>query len=381
MDTMDYQLINTFKDKVTENLLDDSNSESFRQRVSRLMEEIFHYEHIIFGYLDGGITRKLDLVITTHNLSNEFIQKFYTAVWSEYDFLTENDITVYSSRFKYKQRTIYREILTNYGFSDFLLFYLKNKEEYIGYIIIFRESSSGIFQSRDIQIVESIRFFLGNCYKNTLIYLNLSNMNNMLITQNNNYPIGVVIMENYSDYIFSNSLAEDYMNELGIGDPKYFGMFFSNELLPHIKHQLLTIGHKCIVRHKNFVFSLITYYSPHGTTIPARLPQTFPKIPHLADLNLRLGNNILTYIYILRDDLTSHAVDTLCEFEFSKKEEMIVKLISYGKSNKQIAAEMGISINTVRVHIQSIYRKAGVNSRTELLFLINSKDRNTPPAS
>jgi len=47
------------------------------------------------------------------------------------------------------------------------------------------------------------------------------------------------------------------------------------------------------------------------------------------------------------------------------REMEILALIAEGKSNKEIAAELFISVNTVKVHISNIFQKIEVSSRTE----------------
>ena len=49
----------------------------------------------------------------------------------------------------------------------------------------------------------------------------------------------------------------------------------------------------------------------------------------------------------------------------SEREREILQLVSQGKSNKQIALDLFISVNTVKVHVSNIYEKIGVASRTE----------------
>ncbi|WP_299244944.1 LuxR C-terminal-related transcriptional regulator [uncultured Aquimarina sp.] len=51
----------------------------------------------------------------------------------------------------------------------------------------------------------------------------------------------------------------------------------------------------------------------------------------------------------------------------SKQENTIKELIISGKSNKEIASELFISINTVKTHISNIYSKLHISSRKELI--------------
>ena len=71
-------------------------------------------------------------------------------------------------------------------------------------------------------------------------------------------------------------------------------------------------------------------------------------------------------------------------FSLSNRELEILELVSEGKSNKQIADELFISINTVKVHLNNIFKKINVNSRTEaIMFAIenNLLKKNTQPVS
>ncbi|MBW1298823.1 hypothetical protein GBO31_25230 [Aquimarina litoralis] len=51
----------------------------------------------------------------------------------------------------------------------------------------------------------------------------------------------------------------------------------------------------------------------------------------------------------------------------SKQENTVKELILSGKTNKEIANELFISINTVKTHISNIYSKLNISSRKELL--------------
>lgn len=51
--------------------------------------------------------------------------------------------------------------------------------------------------------------------------------------------------------------------------------------------------------------------------------------------------------------------------QLSEREREILQLVATGLSNQQIANQLGISINTVKVHLRNVFGKIGVASRTE----------------
>ena len=52
--------------------------------------------------------------------------------------------------------------------------------------------------------------------------------------------------------------------------------------------------------------------------------------------------------------------------KLSFRERQIVQLIQQAKSNKEIAYELRLTVGTVKEYIYHIFRKLGVNNRTEL---------------
>ncbi len=57
-------------------------------------------------------------------------------------------------------------------------------------------------------------------------------------------------------------------------------------------------------------------------------------------------------------------------FSLSKRESEVLRLIVEGRSNSDISERLGVSVSTVKKHVYSIFNKAGVYSRTQLLSLV-----------
>lgn len=53
------------------------------------------------------------------------------------------------------------------------------------------------------------------------------------------------------------------------------------------------------------------------------------------------------------------------------REQEILTLVEQGCTNAEIAKHFYISVNTVKKHVQSLYRKLNVNNRTSLIYKIN----------
>jgi len=63
-----------------------------------------------------------------------------------------------------------------------------------------------------------------------------------------------------------------------------------------------------------------------------------------------------------------HVLD---HYGVTKRERQIVQKICLGKTNKQIVEELFISLQTVKDHTHRIYSKIGVNSRVQLVQMMN----------
>lgn len=65
-------------------------------------------------------------------------------------------------------------------------------------------------------------------------------------------------------------------------------------------------------------------------------------------------------------ELAEPAIDIQFKVDLTKTESKILRLVTRGLSNKDIAKEMGISPRTVESHVSNILQKTALSNRTEL---------------
>lgn len=64
------------------------------------------------------------------------------------------------------------------------------------------------------------------------------------------------------------------------------------------------------------------------------------------------------------------SLESLSSYRITEREFSVIKLVCEGLTNKEIAAELSISVNTVNNHVANIFDKMGVRSRIDLLKLL-----------
>ncbi len=60
------------------------------------------------------------------------------------------------------------------------------------------------------------------------------------------------------------------------------------------------------------------------------------------------------------------------------QEAQVARLVAEGSSNRQVAAQLFISLNTVEYHLQKVFRKIGVSSRTQLVRTLLDQAQSGP---
>jgi len=87
------------------------------------------------------------------------------------------------------------------------------------------------------------------------------------------------------------------------------------------------------------------------------------------------------YLHMAHPDHHTHfSADTgtrpVCDLsELTPRQRSVLQVMALGKSNKEIARELGIREGTVKVHLVAAYRSLGVRNRVAAVHAINSQIR------
>jgi len=84
----------------------------------------------------------------------------------------------------------------------------------------------------------------------------------------------------------------------------------------------------------------------------------------LLDILAEVAQGRMVFPFLDVRELKRDPIETL-----TQRERMLLDLLAQGHSNKQIAGELEISLNTVKYHLRSVYEKLSVHSRTQALAL------------
>ncbi len=97
--------------------------------------------------------------------------------------------------------------------------------------------------------------------------------------------------------------------------------------------------------------------------------------------------NIINFIFIWRSCTVDERNDTeriqsfaerlnliIAQYGLSNREGEIAELLFQGKNNKEIAAQLYLSPNTIKVHASNLYKKLGVSNRVQAVQVIRGEE-------
>ncbi len=279
-----------------------------------------------------------------------------------------------------RKSRLYKTLVRDNGISDFVInfLHLPGKTAYVAYLILFKEEGS--FDKDELELIDLMSEPISIAEDNYLKIWNLQNTMKLLQSATNFFPLGIMIIENLDNVTYTNDLAREYLKELGYADPQFYNAFYLNELYRHFQYDVLNFGASKPIRINRFLFNIQTISNPGKTLANAT---------HLTDQsNMRFSprdsaginyREMTTCVYIVSDKNYKANMNisqaTMEKMGLTNRERQLVDFIVRGASNQEISEKMFISINTVKIHVSNIFRKAGVRSRTELMDKLYNLER------
>jgi DNA-binding CsgD family transcriptional regulator len=273
---------------------------------------------------------------------NENIQNNYL--------LTIDDLMSYD---QFQKTDYYRNFLKKNTLHYTAFIPLRCGTRVTGVIGIHKSLGSSNFTPNEKQILVSASKFISANLKRSIEYKQLTFSKSMLTRSMSALPIGVVVLDHKLSTLYFNNVAEKYFPGLQNSE--------SNITLTKVKDLILSkINSKTELSNLNLELN----YEDLTIKVTASPP------PVSGDRN---GQQYTIYTYprpLHKEDPLKQAC---LEFSLSKRETEIIDLISKGYSNNDIASSLYLSINTVKSHLNNIFNKLGVNSRTSVIHKISAK--------
>jgi DNA-binding CsgD family transcriptional regulator len=204
--------------------------------------------------------------------------------------------------------------------------------EIIGTLNFGRDVAEGIYTKLDLQAVSILSQFLGLAIPNSLVRSNLSNRQQQFCQAMENVQQGIVIADSDHKVQYANKAAQKLI---------------SRTLGPHKPARRLSL----IIR------DAYLNNGESGTVKEDKLLARFCPVP---------GSKVKQTIALL-DEIAPPSDFAILQEYLTGREIDVLRLVEQGMQNREIAEVLYVSINTIKRHLDNIYCKLRVNSRTELI--------------
>lgn len=348
-----------------------NNHENFQSYVLKLLSDYFGFNYCAFVSSDHSLNLNN---ISSYNLNTEFIVEYKNS-FREKDFfipylfnsnsnslfpnysinniipksvISISDIIPYK---EYERTDYYRFLNKEDLYYEIVLNFFYDDGKYS--ICIFKKKEDGDFTTKERLLLNYLYNIIHSNFTKFLLEKKLKTEKNILKNTIENLPFGLIIFDNNFKAINFNNLAVDYCSnitdeiQLDYIIDKFANMVFFNHSYKKTYNYNSTINKKI----KNYSIDIIPKISFNFTEMIEKHYIIYIKEGN--ENNKKNSQNISELYYT---------------YNLTKRELEISKLLCDGLNNDEISKELFISIYTVKTHIENIYKKIGVNSRTAAIL-------------
>lgn len=368
----DYYNLLQFNQELLRIDLSPSRGQSFLGQVLSLLDETLGYNITMMSSLSNSGVKEISANLEGHNVDFADIQKFLTAYWQNVTELPlTEDIIIFSRLENYKKTALYNDFLKPEGYKDLAVHFISapGQQRYLSYIVYLSQNS--LFTDRDADNFRLLGTGVALAHLNNIHIWDLRNRVNMLVDNMNYYPLGIMHIAHANKVVHVNAVAQKYLAALGITDSRLYGTFYVNKIYPHYMHNMRSRQPGLPVSVGDFLFNVVP--AGRGDFCPAQ--EVFDEAINGAmnqEELLTSINDISAYVYIISrgEHQLRFSSAYLQNLGLTRREQEIVEMIVQGRNNKEAADMLDISENTVKTHLANIYKKLGINYRTELMDLL-----------
>ena len=332
------------------------SSKDFCELLLTSLYEIFNLKNSAFWLLD---TRESNYFLACQRIKNlvslDFCTKsplFADNLKDKYPLIgNKNVITIQDimSTQEYEESQYYKEYLQGTDpFYYAALMLLRSSNGIIGAVGFLKSKTEGDFTSAELSNMNVISGFISNLAVNHLMVRNIITQKCLLESLSNQSPTGLIIFNPNSPYkiIYINSAALRY----------------TKEFCPNVPEG--SLGNEFLLNYILEDFRFPEYAS--SKTIKSPFEKTY--IVHTAPSQSMDKYASTVYVYIIPQVAMVEKKEPafLKDNNLTQRQLEIVKLVMEGKTNEEIALRLFISMNTVKTHLNNIYRELNVNSRFAL---------------
>jgi DNA-binding CsgD family transcriptional regulator len=339
----------------------------FRQNALALIKKDFAFHRMSFNYFEQPIRKGDDWKLpifnnVTYGISREIMTEYYNKFYrldifkdasKERDYKKIVRICDVISYEQFEKTEFYQQYYKKHGLYYQIGMSLCRDGDVIGTFAIFRGQSEGDFSDQEIELLEHIQLHLSRALA---LFMNKEHLHQELQHTRNlidHFPTGHLVLNDQFQVIYSNPMGEAYVTEMTGSHINEFKYFFINNIVPNISKHIQSEHLDTLIDLDRYYLRVTKYQNMNASDFQARQN-------HLS-------------VYIQKKMTSNEAGGTNLDILalMSGRELEVIDLVRRGYKNIEIAKVLGLSAFTVKAHLQRIYDKVGVNSKTTLLYKIS----------
>ena len=261
------------------------------------------------------------------------------------------------------EKSEYYQFLKSNHLSNILCLYIRNKDNAcIARIGILRPDGSDEFTSQEIESLQILGRFISLKIDSAIYHQLKIKQGRLLEDAVTRMDSGLIILSRHMSIRYCNPAAERLCEEMSDS--------FRNDSTPE---SLMIHSGSAIDNVIRYIFIKYHQSNQSCTTYKTNEHEYRCELITSTYVEKDRPNIFYYFIYISKQEYhqSRDSFDNFVkQYNLTKREADVLDLIQAGYDNNQICETLFISMNTVKTHISKIYRKAGISSRSELLFIL-----------